>query len=341
MGARIDVTHAGARAERDLPHPAGIGHGSGVGVGRHVVGPRHRHGDGAIVEQLVVPVDPRVLQRLLGEHAAEAGAIDEQVGGQPAVAADIDGGDRAVRRQFHTGDLPEQVRDALARGDLAQVEGQRPGIEVVGVGALLDDGRRAIERTWRPVRCREVLLHGEPGIVADIEPRLLAGEPVVKGVIASQPLPGHAEGVPVLVPRLDPVGEADGELVAARDAAHELGLVEAGGTHEAHHRRDGRLPHPDGADVGAFDQRDLHPLPAQHAGQIGGSDPAGRAATDDDDGADGLVHALALFAARRTRKATACSTSASGSASAAGMTRSASGRTRWRWMAMAGRVTAS
>ena len=109
-------------------------------------------------------------------------------------------------------------------------------------------------------------------------------------VAQRRPHPIGAERMEIGAVLLAPSVELDAELDGGPGLAHELGLVEVDQCVEVPDGRNRRLTDPDDADVGALDQPDLGVRPDGSLDR-GGGHPAGRAASDDQDGFDRFSHA--------------------------------------------------
>ena len=140
--ARVDVAGADPAEQRDRPDPARVLCGRG-GAGTKVRGltgryaQRHR----AVVGQRVLIGQELLVQRLVDQHAAEAGAVDEQVAVQLAVLLGDDVADPAALVERHVDHVVE--RRAARRGRCRTSRGSRPA-------AWRRSGTR--RGTGRPVR---------------------------------------------------------------------------------------------------------------------------------------------------------------------------------------------
>ena len=97
-----------------------------------------------------------------------------------------------------------------------------------------------------------------------------------------------AEGVDVAVPDLAPVHKLDAELERALGRSNEVILVQPEQIVEQANLGDGRLPHPDRADLFGLDQVDVAVVGAQDLGEGRRRHPARSPPAHDDDLADPL-----------------------------------------------------
>jgi hypothetical protein len=100
--------------------------------------------------------------------------------------------------------------------------------------------------------------------------------------LRTEQVPEVAEGVEVVFADLQPVAEADAELVGAVGGAQELGFVDADDLVVLADGREGGLADADDADVLGLDDLDAGAA-FQPGDQGGGRHPAGAAAADNDD----------------------------------------------------------
>jgi hypothetical protein len=160
-------------------------------------------------------------------------------------------------------------------------------MEAVGIGVghagrlLIGRGELAMARhdRWH----RPVLQ------IRHVVERLRQAQPVLVRAKAAQGRTEIAEGMEEAVADVAPVLEFDAELEAGLGLADKVGAVQAQRVVVDADRGQGRLAHPDGADLGRFHQRHLAGLGGvarQALGQRGRRHPAGGAAAHDDDPAD-------------------------------------------------------
>src|SRR6185312_790651 len=100
--------------------------------------------------------------------------------------------------------------------------------------------------------------------------------------------PGRAERMDVGMPRAGPVLEFDAQLEGRLDLAYEIILIDAERHQVGDDRRDGRLPDPDGADLGGLDQPKAATQAIQVMGEGRGGHPTRSSSPDDRDSADGI-----------------------------------------------------
>ncbi len=128
---------SGAAADAPLPTRLASGRPR---QGDERLDPRARHRHRAVARQPVRPVLVSGLQRLLDQQAAEAGAVDEEIRFDPAVAFERDRRDVAAVAHFDIDDLPLGALDAVLLGEGAQISRVERRIEVEGVGDVADRG---------------------------------------------------------------------------------------------------------------------------------------------------------------------------------------------------------
>ena len=101
-------------------------------------GPRARHRHRAIARQPVRPILVAGLQRLLDQQAAEARAIDEEIGLDLPAALERDRGDVAILVHADIDDLAFGALDPVLLGKAAQIFGVERGVELERVGDMAD-----------------------------------------------------------------------------------------------------------------------------------------------------------------------------------------------------------
>jgi hypothetical protein len=185
-------------------------------------------------------------------------------------------------------DLALDPPDALALALAAQVAAIERGVDVVGVV------HRGVFVGVEPVLLGGLQLDAVVAQVA-AEALRLGLEPEVVELAQPGGFADLAERVDVAVADLAPVLERDAQLEGRLAGAHELGFVEIEQGVEGACGGDGRLPHPDGADLVGLDQGDVQQRP-QLPRQGGGGHPAGRAAAGDHH----FLHDLVLHAILRS-----------------------------------------
>ena len=228
------------------------------------------------------PVIEAGVQRPFDQQGAEAGAVDEQVARDAALAIQMQGGDvAALAIQFDAGNAPFHPAGPVRFGPAAQEGGVKPGIELIGivhpvvrqVGELSGQRRLQLQAV--------IGIGNVMAFAARPQPEMLEpGGPVI--------LAGDAEGVEIAFPLFLPVFKADAQLEGGLRRPHELGLVDAEQAIEQDHRRDRAFAHADGADGVGFHQRQVDQV-AHGAGQRRRRHPPGRAAAGNDDAQLALV----------------------------------------------------
>ncbi len=234
------------------------------------------------------PVDKPGARRILDQQAAQAEAVDEEIGVDARAARKHDRGDSAVgRTSQHLFDLAFQPHHAAALGILAQQPRIQRGVEMEGVAqprqqriALLrpheapGHRRQGIERIRRQ-RC------GTAGAVHALPQAVERHRAEVDAI--------GAERMEVALSRLQPVDEFDAQLEAALGRAQERVFVDAEQGVEQCDRRNRRFAHTDRADRLGLDQGDARGACAEHAHQGRRGHPARAAAADDGDVAQRLA----------------------------------------------------
>ena len=288
-GARVDIAIAGAVLQRNAPLPAGRPCRR-PRIGGEIASRGTGDSHGAIARQPLRPILITGAERLFDQQSAKPRAIDEQLPGHRCAAFKRQGSDvAACRVAADAGDPAFDTHHAARFGIAPQIDSIEAGVEMIGVNQRLQRRRRI------------VAAHETPGIgggfvvAIGAKRRIKAERPAAQPVMvkADQPqvTPRRAKGVHVAVPGTQPAIEFDAELDAALRFAQEIILVDAQPGVEQPDLRDGRLADTDGADVIRFDQR--HPPVAgarfEEARQRCRRHPAGGAAADDDDIADGAT----------------------------------------------------
>ena len=215
--------------------------------------------------------------------------------------------------QRHLLDAALQPCDAARLGITPQVARVQAGVEVVGVGDVVQ--RRVLHITRRPHEA--VLVGRRAGDRELAQVRRAAGlehlQPVLVEGHGPQVLPEAAEGVHVTRALAAPVQELDAQLETALGLADEFILVDLQHAVEELDHRDRRLADADGADLLALHQRDGD-LAAQDLGQGRGGHPAGGAAAGDHDLPDhrGRCHGVEHPTNEKTPSPGSCSLAETG-----------------------------
>ena len=283
----VHVAVAGAVLQRDAPDPAGA-LGAGAGVGCHLRELRAGHGERAVARQLLAPVNIARVHCVFDQQGAKARAVDEQIAFDTAAVAQLErGNEPGLGMLLHRHDRAFDALRSARHGIVAQVVCIQAGVEVkavrVGVGDRwhVGAGRREFVLARHHRRHRPVLQRRH----------------VVEGL--GQPQPMHvrravfdrraevAEAVKEAVAHLAPVFKFDAELETGLRLFDEIGAVQAERGVVETDRRKGGFADPDGADLGRLHQDHLAAL-AKTLGQGCCAHPAGGAAADDDDLANGI-----------------------------------------------------
>ena len=223
------------------------------------------------------------LERLLDQKSAKARTVDEEVAFDLLSALQGDGGYETgfgVKRNVI--DPAFLAHDAVFLGILAQEACIARGIDMIGVVHRRQVVAIVVLRAREPAEIGghgfevegldrafvAALAHGVPDLV-EIDP------PDIVTVIA--------EGVDIAFADLAPVAKLDAQLERTLRRRKHLALVDFERLIEFDERRDRCLAHADRTDLLGFDQRDLQVAPLADARKGGGSHPASRTTTDDDD----------------------------------------------------------
>jgi hypothetical protein len=289
----VDVTEAVAAVQRNPPDPAGLHGGRGrvradthlVDVGRHAQ--RHR----AVVGQHVAERVEGLAEGAVDEHAAEPGAVDEQVAVEAPAGLRLDVGDPAAVVAAHVHHVVPQVPDALPHTEPGQVPGQQRGVEVIGVrelrhllveGGPADGVRLGAGREQPAVQVARAALGlaeraGDEAVLVELPGRAELQPPVGQAETAGllQPF----EWVVEMVPGVAPVLEADREFVGGVALGHPIALGQAQIPEEMPDRAECRLADADRRDPVRLDERDGDPV-AESRAQVGSGHPTRRAAAD-------------------------------------------------------------
>src|SRR5438552_17012294 len=130
--ARVDVARADPLPKRNVPHPTaregGRGRVRSDVVGRVAVGDPDR--ERAIAEQRRGERLPWLTESLLGKDPAKAGAVDEEVGVERAVAVQLEAGDVTSLVDVHVDDLAAHVPHTPAHRETTEVRSDQPRLEV-------------------------------------------------------------------------------------------------------------------------------------------------------------------------------------------------------------------
>ena len=211
----------------------------------------------------------------------EAGAIQEQIAFDPAVAVELQrlhiAGLAGARDGLDPAFMPH---DTACLGKVAQEARVEARVEVEGVGHFRQNARSACGAALHAARQRR-----------DIVERI--GSERLGHALGEPAQPGVAEGEQAIVPAdiaecvhvaaaLGPADEFDGELVGCLGCGDERILVDAEAGVEHPDLRDGRLADAHRADRIGFDERDGE-AGAEEADQCSRGHPPGRSATGDDD----------------------------------------------------------
>ncbi|MNV33775.1 hypothetical protein D3C71_1251560 [compost metagenome] len=287
LGLRLVIGHVAAGEDqpaadpvlqRDVPAPPGLVR-DGTGVGHRRRGRVGLHGNGAITGQPFVPVFIAGMQGLLGQQAAEAGAVDEQI-----AFDDLSVFQHQCRHGAVMGMLPDLADFAfhpaqpVGFGFAAQEFRVEPGVEVIGV---IDLGL-GLQR--EPVFPRGHAFQAE---IAQVR-RHAAAQAVQPEVVERRcpsALPDRAERMDETIAGPTPVLERDREFERAGDGLQELLLIDLQETVERADGRHGRLADTHRTDLLGLHQGDVQ-LVAELMRQRTAGQPACSAATGDDDLAD-------------------------------------------------------
>ena len=227
--------------QRNAPLPAGLArHRAGVGGEITAAGARYR--EGAVAGQQVRPVIEPGLHRPLDQQRAKAGAVDEEIGFQPAVAIEHECRNiSGFAVALHPLDGTFGAQGTPRFGIMAQECGIERGVEVIGVRQV---------RTARP-RHAQIARGDLVGRIMRQVLRMaerLGAQPVMAKSDKARRLPDRAKRVHVAMAFTAPAIERDAELEAAFGLAQELGLVDAQRLIEMADLRDRRFAHADRAD---------------------------------------------------------------------------------------------
>lgn len=290
----VHVAHAVAPEQRDGPHPARV-HGGGGGVGPDAVAldvGRHAQGHRAVVGQVLLEGDERLLQRLVEQQAAEAGAVHVEVAlDRPVLLGDQARDSPLVALAVH--DRVDHAAHPAGRHHLHQVVGQQGRVEVVRVrvlGVLVGQrgagarGEGLVALPEQPAvqgvrRAQLVAQVGDDEAVAvEAVGPARAQPPLGKRVALHR---GEAlERVVEVVAGVAPVLEPDAQLVRRVAGRHPVPLLQPDVAEEVPDGAEGRLAHADAGDGARLHHGDLH-LVAEARPQVGGGHPARRATARD------------------------------------------------------------
>ena len=190
-------------------------------------------------------------------------------------------------------------------GQAPQVGRVQSGIEVIGVAQRRQ--RRTIVRRGTcestGARC-----HGA-GIEQVVTQCAALGTVSQPEMMEEHAVHGHAvlpKWMDVVVPEVMPVDELDGQLEAGLCGTDEFGFVDLHGSIEIDDGRNRGLPHANGADVIGLDELDGVAATGQQLSESGRGHPACRAAADDQDAFNVLLHLdSARWHAEHTRRGVA------------------------------------
>ena len=104
---------------------------------------RNLHDSGAVVQQIVAIRFERLTQSLLKNRATKAGAVDDEVDGVLALAAQRERFDESALVEIDGVHIVQDVFHTAARGDVFQERGELRGVEMIGVANLAAELRRA------------------------------------------------------------------------------------------------------------------------------------------------------------------------------------------------------
>ncbi len=297
----VDVAGAHPPVQRDRPDPPRVLRGRG-GAGPQPA-PLHVHGYAqghrAVVGEGVLVGDERLPQRLVEQHPAEAGAVDEEIAGYLPVLPGREVADPAAVVADHVQDVVHDVPGAARRRVLGEEVGQQRRVELVRVGelgVLLGEAGALRGRAVAPRFLDIVLLEESPVQIArrplGVADRRHQEHVLVESVAGpgmqppvrqreSVDHPEPLEGVVEVMPLGPPVLESDAEFVRGVAPRHPLVLGEAEVVEEVPDGAERGLAHADRLDPVGFDEghRDIA---AEGGPQIRGRHPAGGAAADDD-----------------------------------------------------------
>ncbi len=251
VGGRIDAADTPPGRQADIPDPAGgMGRSAGMGGDGAVGCDGHLNRQGAIVEQLRGAVDEGNSEMAAGQHGGVAGAVEEQVACDRAIAAGVNSGNGAIVRRRHRGDMVADMAHAQAfRAVAHQQPGQLHGVEVVGIvdrAAIVRHGalaRRQVQSAQGGLRADGLGKGFDRGVIpgSDEIARFGGGR--------------RHEGVEILVVRRTRVPGGKGRSLLERGIAgcEEVGLGDADPLQGAAHGGPCALADADRRDVGRFD----------------------------------------------------------------------------------------
>src|SRR6185437_4851362 len=256
----VDIAVAVTMLQRDLPLPARIARGyESAGAGWRAALAVHDHGP--IAGQPLTPVLVAGVERALDEQASKAAAVDEEIRAQTLAALQGERFDESIRAaDRYVSDMTLSAQDTARLGVAAQIAREAAGIEVQGVGELVE---RCIGGVYRARKSPALRSHRLDGVF--LQPLGLAlqqhFEPVgLKGDVAHSRA-GGTKRVEIKVPRPGPLAIADAQLVGRLDLPDQVALVDAELADEVHDRRNSGLSDADRVDPRGLDQpqRDAHP----------------------------------------------------------------------------------
>ncbi len=233
------------------------------------------------------PVLKSAFQRVLDQQPPQARAVDEQIAFDPVAPVQGHGRDEAgLRMLVDRLDAPFGAPHAAALAELSQEAGIEAGVEMVGIA------ERGGQRPGVLARPGEFAGHGHGRRQRGLRIGTgLAGQPQLDPAVEEhRPVAGVAvstEGMEVAAAIAVPVDEFDAELERRLGMPDQVGLVDTGQVVEPVDRRNGRFADADGADLVRFDELDIELMGDIDLGERRDGHPAGGAAADDNDFANG------------------------------------------------------